>query len=709
MADLLFELLTEELPARFVIPCGEELKKHFVDLCAANNLTHGDVKLFGTPRRLAIYVTGIPKETPDVMKEVQGPSVKAAFDDKGIPKVPAIKFAESVKLKVEELQKVTTSKGEYLSAKVLEKGKRAIEVLPEILNQVVKKISFPKSMRWGDVEQSFGRPLHSILALLDSDVIPVVFSDVKSSNTTVGHRFLSPGTIALSTPSQYESALEKANVIVDLEKRKKMLVDRVSAVAKAAGATVLEDEELVNQVVNLVEIPNPVVGTFDAKHLDLPAEVLIQEMKSHQRYFSLQDSSGKLVPKFIAVSNTPVKDVALSVRGYERVLRARLTDGRFFFDEDRKNPLASRVEKLKKRTWVAGLGSVFDKQERLGNILSQLTIGNRALYDLALEASKLCKCDLETGMVGEFPELQGVMGREYALHDGHSKEIANAIFDHYLPRGASDSLPTGDAGSMLGIADRIDSLVCLFSIGKKPTGAKDDFAQRRAAITLIRIILGRGYRLNVRSLFSEALKTAPLPANFKPKAGDAPVVDQLLEFIRGRLESIWKENHRPDVVDAILSNGFDDLVVTHKKLEALSAQVSRPEFSTLSVTFKRVQNIVEKQAKEISVAPISTALLTEEPEKQLFAQLSKVSDEVKTAVKGDDYSKALSLLIPLKGFVDAFFDKVMVMAEDKAVKENRVRMLMEIGALFGLVADFTKLQSEGTISITIGGLGVAIR
>ncbi|MDX2011962.1 MAG: glycine--tRNA ligase subunit beta [Myxococcaceae bacterium] len=697
MAELLFELGSEELPARFVVPALDELERLFKEQCAAARVGHGAIRRFGTPRRLALLVDGLVEKTDDVVKEVQGPSVKAAFEADGKPKVPAIKFAESVKLPVEKLKRVSTPKGEYLAADVEEKGRRTLELLPEVLNACVKKLQFPKSMRWGDVEASFGRPLQWIVALFGAEVVPVVFSDVKSGRQTRGHRFLSNGWLTLEHPSAYEAALEKAHVVPSLEKRRALLVERLAAAAKKANGALIADEALVDQVLNLVELPNPVVGTFEERHLDLPPEVLIQEMKSHQRYFSLTDASGKVLPRFIAVSNTPVKDEALSVKGYERVLRARLTDGRFFFDEDRKAPLQDRRPKLARRNWVQGLGSMAEKSDRmtaLALFLSKATgKGDAATIE---RASFLAKCDLETGMVGEFPELQGVMGREYALHAGEPKDVALAVFEHYLPRGASDGLPTKNEGALIGLAERLDSLCGLFAIGKKPTGAKDEFALRRAAIAIINLVVGRGYRFSLSAALDESLKLLePVLANVKKRTPNTQVKAEVLEFLRDRLRPLWGEQFRADIIDAVVAAGADDLVDVRLRLEALTEYVRSPDFVALAATFKRVSNIVQKQAADIqkdAARTVDEALLVEPAEKALSVEVTRVTNSV---IAGDTYKARLAKVVPLRPHVDAFFDQVMVMADDKALRENRVRLLMEIGGLFGTVADFSKIQSEG--------------
>jgi glycyl-tRNA synthetase beta chain len=431
-------------------------------------------------------------------------------------------------------------------------------------------------------------------------------------------------------------------------------------------------------------------------HRELQADAGLS-LSDFEVLVTLTDTAGKVLPKFIAVSNTPVKDEKLSIKGYERVLRSRLTDGRFFFDEDRRSALVDRLPRLHKRSWIDRLGSMAEKTDRiraLGVFLGK-AVGQSASLATIERAATLCKADLNTGMVGEFPELQGVMGREYALHDNEPKEVALAIFEHYLPRGAGDGLPTQDAGAIIGLADRLDSLCGLFGIGKKPTGAKDDFALRRAAITFIRIATARGYRFSLAAAIDESLKLLEGKlVDVKRKAGEPSVRDQVLDFFRGRLESTWRESHRADVVEAVLSAGFDDLVSAQLRLEAISAYVSRPDFAALAATFKRVANIVEKQAKDVTRAPVDASKLTDEAEKVLNAEVSKVRDAVLASVQNDDYSGAMARVVPLRPLVDVFFDKVMVMAEDKALRENRVRLLMEIGGLFGTVADFSKIQAE---------------
>ncbi len=695
--DLLLEVGAEEIPASFIIPALEDLKRILTERMGEARLKHGEVRTYGTPRRLAVWVRDIADSGEDVTSEKLGPSVKAAFDKDGKPTVAATKFAESLKVPVSELGRTQTAKGEYLSAKVQEKGRPATDILAEALHAAVHGINFRKSMRWGDVDMAFARPVQWLVALLGSDVLPVVFGDVKSGRTTYGHRFLAPAPIELSRPADYEATLEKVHVVPDISRRRAMLLEKVRAVAKTTGGQLLEDESLVDQVTNLVELPSPVVGSFDPRHLDLPAEVLVQEMKSHQRYFSLVDASGKLLPRFIAVSNTPVRDEALSLRGYERVLRARLADGRFFFDEDRKTPLEARVEKLGRVVWQGQLGSYAEKVERFRTLAVWLAeqTGRAGQRSTIERAATLAKADLVTGMVGEFPELQGVMGREYARAGGEPEPVALAIFEHYLPRNASDSLPTQDPGALIGLSDRLDTLCGIFAIGKGPTGAADPFGLRRACLAVINIVLERGYRFSLSAAVEQALKLLePKIANLKRKPGEAAPREQVLEFFRGRLKALWSEGYRTDVVEAVLSVGFDDMVAARKRLEALSGLVGRADFTPLAVAFKRVVNIVEKQGKDVAKGQTNPDKFRDEPERNLHTAFTQARGRVAEYLKTDDFSGALKEITGLKPAVDTFFDKVTVMAEDKELRENRVRFLVEIGTLFNQVADFSKIQAE---------------
>jgi glycyl-tRNA synthetase beta chain len=696
-SDLLLELGCEELPASFIVPALEDLRRVITEKALAARLPHGEVRLFGTPRRLAVWVQQVADRSEDVTREVTGPSARAGFDAEGKPTRAAEKFAQSVGVAVAALGKVQTPKGEYLAARVEQKGRPAQELVAEVLHQAVHGINFRKSMRWGDVETAFARPLHWIVALLGQEVIPVVFGDVRSGRVSFGHRFLAPGPIEIQEPAQYVEALRGAHVVADIAERRALVVERVGAAAAKANGRLVQDEALVDQVTQLVELPNPVVGTFDARHLELPAEVLISEMKTHQRYFSLQDAQGGLLPKFIAVSNTPVRDEALSLRGYERVLRARLADGRFFFDEDRKVPLEERLPKLERVVFQQKLGTYAEKITRIRVLADHLARATGRTSQLAIidRAATLAKADLVTGMVGEFPELQGVMGREYAREGGERPEVVLAIFEHYLPRNAQDALPSEDPGALIGLADRLDTLCGIFGIGKAPTGAADPFALRRACLAIIHIVLGRGYRFRLSGAVEETLRLLEGKLSGVKRKGSEPAPrEQVLEFFRGRLKALWADEHRADVVEAVLAAGFDDLWAAHRRLRALSAIVGRPDFAPLAVAFKRVVNIVEKQGRDVAAGSVDPKVFEQDAERALHAAWTAADRAVEAAVGADDYATALREITALKPAVDLFFDKVMVMTEDACLRENRVRLLVGIGTLFGQVADFSRIQAE---------------
>jgi glycyl-tRNA synthetase beta chain len=695
--DLLLEIGAEEIPASFVEPAVEELKQLIEDRMTGSRLDHGRTRVFATPRRLALWIEDILEASADVSKEVLGPPAKVGFDASGKPTKAAEKFAQGLGLSVGQLARVQTPKGEYLAARVEEKGRPAHAILTEAVHAAVHGLKFQKSMRWGDVEQTFARPVHWIVALFGEEVLPVTFADVRAGRVTYGHRFLSPAGIALRLPAEYEAALERAGVIPDVLKRRALLQERLLAAASRAGGQLLDDPSLTDQVNELIEAPNPVVGSFDLLHLELPREVLIQEMKSHQRYFALVDAQDRLLPKFIAVSNTAVSDPEVSRRGYERVLSARLADGRFFFDEDRKTPLGARVEKLRQVVWQEKLGSYADKVERMSALAKHLAERAAPQLDRAIldRAAQLSKADLVTGMVGEFPELQGVMGREYAKASGEREEVALAIFEHYLPRGASDRLPSRDEGAILGIADRLDTIAAIFALGKPPTGAADPFGLRRACLAVIHVTLDRGFRFSL----SDALEKAFLAidarlSGSKPPPTHTDARKQVLEFFRGRLKALWADKHRPDLVEAVLAAGFDDIFAAGRRLEALSATARLADFVPLTVAFKRVVNIVEKQGKDVRAGQVNSDRLVDPAEVALYAANVAAKKKVADLAGHDDFRGVLREITGLKPEVDHFFDKVMVMTEERELRENRIHLLQEVRDLFNRVADFSKVQAE---------------
>ena len=693
--DLVFEIGTEELPASFQKPALEwmagEINKALDDarLNGEGEAQRANVATFATPRRLALIVTAIAEKAADVRKKLSGPPAKQAMQDGKWTKA-AEGFARKAGVPLDALR----VEGDRVVAEQSLKGQTAAEALPQILEQIVRGIPFRKSMRWDSLEaDAFARPVHWIAAALDGKPLPVRFADVTSAPKTRGHRFAAPQEFPLPAARDYVAALRKAHVLADWAERSKRISEEVARAAREAGGVPHPDPELLEIVTGLVEEPFAVAGYFEKEFLQLPPEVLISEMRGHQKYFAVRSQKGDLLPAFVAVSNTKVRDPAVSRRGYERVLRARLSDGKFFFDEDRKVPLRSRVEKLGRRTFLQGLGTELDRVQRLRELALWFhgVTGRGDPAQLA-EAAELCKADLTTGMVGEFPELQGSMGRVYALHDGVPAEVADAIFEHYLPRGAEDRLPAGDVGALLGMADRLDLLVGLFGLGKEPTGTADPFGMRRAALGILRLTLARGYRFDM----DEAVRAAQKLHG----KDDAQARDKTWQFLLGRLEVLLRERAQPDSIQAALHTGSRDLIALEKRLSALQTvrEKSRAQFEATAAAFKRIGNILtQAQQKGIRAVGFQPKLCKMPAEQALAATLEQSRSRVSAALADkEDYLAAYAALAELRPVVDRFFDEVMVMDPDAAQRDNRLALLRALHELFSPLADFTRLQLEKT-------------
>jgi glycyl-tRNA synthetase beta chain len=689
MADLLFEIGAEEIPAGFVPPALEQLEKDLAKALDEARLSHGEVKAVGTPRRLAVWARGVASRQTDATSQAFGPPVAQAFDAEGKPTQAALGFAKSQGVDVSALERAVTPKGERVAVTKVEKGRKAEQVLPALLERLLLGVRFRKSMRsrWDDV--TFARPVRWLVALYGGKPLKVRFGEVVSGKVTFGHRFKAPKAIALKgTPEDYVAKLEKAFVVVDPVKRRALVEKELARAAKAAGGRVLDNPGLLEEVTYLVETPTGIPGEFEKQNLDLPREVVISELRNHQRYFAVVDGEGKLKNRFVAVAGTPVKNPKVARHGYERVLRARLADARFFFEEDRKRKLADRVEALGRRTYQAKLGSELERVNRIGAIAARLAqaIGKPELAEDVVEAARLAKADLSTGMVGEFPELQGIMGAHYARIEGVKPEIADAIEDHYKPIGASEDMPRGDLGALVGLADRLHQLVGIIGVGEKATGAADPFGLRRAAIGVLRILLARGYHLSLSAAVEDAR------GSFAGVQLGKDVAQQVLDFLRGRLRAQWGEEFPVDLVEAVLSAGFDDVVDARKRLEALSQVKARPDFAPLAVAFKRVANIQEKA--QGSTAQPDTVLFREDAEGRLHAALEDVKARVGAEKQARNYVAALKAIADIKPAVDEFFEKVLVMADDDAVRRNRLALMREVSSLFTGLADFRKIQAE---------------
>jgi glycyl-tRNA synthetase beta chain len=693
MADLLFEIGAEEIPAGFVPPALTQLEENLAKALDDARLGHGAVKAVGTPRRLAVWARGVAAKQADARSEALGPPVAHAFDAEGKPTQAALGFAKSQGVDVSALERVQTPKGERLAVTKVEKGRRAEQVLPAMLERLVAGVRFKKAMRsrWDDA--TFARPVRWMVALFGGKPLKVRYGSVSSGKVTFGHRFLAPRPIALKgTPEDYLAKLRKAHVLADPAERRAALEAELAKAAKAAGGKLRPDPALVEQVLYLLEEPAAVVGEFEKSNLELPPEVVISEMRNHQRYFAVVDGKGKLKNRFIAISATRVKDADVARHGYERVLRARLADARFFFEEDRKRRLHDRIADLGRRTFQAKLGSELARADRIGAIATALAkaAGKEELAADVLEAARLAKVDLNTGMVGEFPELQGIMGAHYARIEGMKPEIADAIEDHYKPIGASEEMPRNDLGALVGLADRLHSLVGIIGVGEKATGAADPFGLRRATIGILRILLDRGYHLSLSVAVEATLDTL---AGVNLSADRAVIAEAVLDFVRGRLKALWSEGYDADLVEAVLAAGFDDVVDAKRRLEALAEVKARPDFTPLALAFKRVANIQEK-AGGPGASQVDAALLRDEAERLLLAELERVEQEIGARRAARDYPAVLRNVAALEPAVARFFDDVLVMAEDSALRANRLGLMRRVGALFQDVADFRKIQAE---------------
>jgi len=683
--DLFLEIGCEEIPAGFVPKAMVDMEALMRRELESARLEFGEIVTLGTPRRLVLAVKGIADRQPDAELTAMGPAKSVAYDKEGKPTRAAEGFARGQGIEVSQLTLVMTEKGEYLAAKKSEVGRDTADLLPEMLPRLMGAIPFKKSMRWADLEVRFARPIHWIVALFDGMVVPFSFGNIETGSVSRGHRFMANTTFAVRDFAHYLEECERHFVIPDPEKRKEIIRREIERVAQQAGGSVLPDESLLEQVSFLVEYPSAVHGTFSEDFLVVPREVLITSMREHQRYFSLVDGKGKLLPGFITINNTLTDDPQVVVKGNERVLRARLSDARFFFDEDHKVRLDARVESLKGIVYQAKLGTSYEKMERFRE-LAQGVAGrlNPAVSEKVYRAATLCKADLVTGMVGEFPEVQGIMGREYALHDGEDAAVANAIAEHYLPTQAGGELPASDIGAFVSLADKMDTICGCFSVGLIPTGSADPYALRRSALGIINIILEKGYREPLSDLIRRSL------ALLLPKATRPPeeVHRDVLEFFRGRFVNLMADRFPADAVDAVVSVSFDDLVEAGAKIAALAEFRNRSDFAALAVAFKRVCNIV----KEGVDAPVSAELFQDPAEAELHESLKQVAGKVEAALSGADYLAALTEIATLKPGVDLFFEKVMVMAEDERVRGNRLALLTGIARLFGRLADFSRLS-----------------
>lgn len=689
MRDLLFEIGTEELPAGFLQPALTQLKENFTKKTEALNLTHGETVAIGTPRRLALLVQGLAEAQEDCREELLGPSKSAAFGANGEPTKAAVGFARSKGVEVTDLQIVATPKGEYLMLVREVVGKKTTELLPGILRELILEMSFAKSMRWGSNMHAFARPIQWLTVLFGEEIIPLEHEGIVSSAESRGHRFMANHALTIDKPSSYKSQLLVHHVLVDPAERRKMVLDEIEQAVRTSPSgddcRVAIDEELVDTVTNLVEYPFGICGSFEEKFLQVPAEVLITSMREHQKYFPVVDRHGSLLPGFVAVNNTRVDNPDISRKGHQRVLRARLEDALFFFNTDRQTSLHARKDQLAGIVFQAKLGTMLEKTERVIKLTRMLCeILNPGLSETACRAAMLSKTDLLTNMVGEFPSLQGNMGRAYALHDGETADVALAIQEHYMPKRAGAELPTSDAGAIVGLADRLDTLAGCFGIGQIPTGTADPFGLRRISLAILNIIAGKGYRLSLQ----EAVHKALALYGEKVNAGSA-TVQAVMSFVQGRfVNDCAAKGMDVQAVEAVVAVNFDDVKDCLDRIEAFSTIRSEEAFKVLAASYKRIRNILKDNRDTV----IEAGLLKEMAEKNLHGAFLEVRQKVEAILAERDYLGALKALLGLKQPVDGFFDDVMVMTEDVNIRKNRLNLLTAIGELILQIGDISKMQ-----------------
>jgi glycyl-tRNA synthetase beta chain len=689
--EFIFEIGTEEIPAGYIAPAISQLEKNLAELLTSLNLSWEGIHGMATPRRLAVCVDRLADHQPDRQEEVLGPPKKAGFDANGAPTKAAAGFARSRGVSVDEIRIAKTPKGEYLMVVVEEKGRRTLDLLADRLPELIKSISFPKSMRWGSGLLHFARPIQWLLALYGGERVPVQLDTLASGNTTRGHRFMSSGTHEITSFAQYRELLREKQVLVDPEERKQTVREEIARAAAEAGGRILPDEELVETVSNLVEKPFAVCGSFEERFLELPREVLITSMREHQKYFAVTDTNDNLLPFFIAVNNTHVRDAGMAVEGHQRVIRARLEDALFFFKEDQARPLAERVNDLQGVIFQAKLGTLREKTERITSLaghLAEIVAPEQA--ETARRAAFLAKSDLLTSMVNEFPSLQGVIGKDYARLNGEPGEVARAIQEHYLPLRAGGVVPSGIAGSLVGMADRLDTIAGCFGIGQTPTGTADPFGLRRQSLGLLQIITARKFSLSLPDLVGKALDLYGDKLTEERSAAKK----NILEFIKGRfVNELTAQGIPAETVEAVTSVRFEDVVDCRARINALAAISGQESFSLLAGSFKRVKNIIKDHNDEA----VDPALFAEAAEKNLHDRLLAVREEVRPLLQSQskDYEKAMSVILKMKDPVDLFFDQVMVMVEEEPIRKNRLALLTAISHLFLQIGDFSKMYALG--------------
>ncbi|MGI9222442.1 MAG: glycine--tRNA ligase subunit beta [Woeseiaceae bacterium] len=685
----LVEIGTEELPPKALRSLMDAFAAGLKEGIDTARLDHGDIKRYASPRRLAVLIESLASGQEDRVTQQKGPPVSIAFNDDGELTAAGEAFAKKCGVAPDKLGRTKTEKGEWVSCELVEQGLTAAELMPKLIEDVLAALPIPRRMRWGAGEAEFVRPVHWIVMIHGATVVKANILGVPSGKKTRGHRFMGESSITINKASDYLSTLEKqGSVIADFDRRRQLVEQGVVAEAKAAGGAVVDGESLYDEVTALVEWPVPMTGGFDEKFLQLPREVVVSTLTGHQRYFPVADENGELLPSFITVANIDSKDPAQVRSGNERVILPRLADAAFFWDGDRRTPLGARANALLEVVYQRGLGSLADKSVRIASLAGWVGGALKIDPSNSVRAAELAKCDLITDMVGEFPDLQGTMGGYYAALDGENAEVATAISEQYHPRFAGDSLPSSVAGQLLALADRADTLAGVFAIGKKPTGNRDPFGLRRAALGVVRLLVECKLDLGLKELIAEAVNVQPA-GNFD----STEVQNELYIYISERLRRYFLDRDvelDTETFDAVLARQPSSLVDFERRLDAVQRFTGHEAASSLAAANKRIANIL-KQAEDTPESGVKEKLLEDGAETALWTALASARETVAPKLAEREYTAALDELATLREVVDKFFDDVMVMADDTAVRNNRLALLSELRALFLGVADISKL------------------
>lgn len=688
--DFLVEIGTEELPPKALRSLMDAFAEALTTALDGARLEHGAVHAYASPRRLAVMVEKLAQQQDNRNVAQKGPPVSVAFDSDGKPTPAARAFAKKCGVAVTKLSRNKTSKGEWLTFDLVEKGKAAAELVPGLVESSLASLPIPRRMRWGVGDVEFVRPVHWVVLLHGKKTIAATVMGITAGNKTRGHRVHSSGELTIISPDSYLDILEKeGHVIADFSRRRELVIDGAAAAAKEAGGSIIDGESLYDEVTALVEWPVPLLGGFDTKYLDLPYEVVISTLTGHQRYFPVAGADGNLLPRFVTIANLDSKDPDQVRSGNERVIRPRLADAAFFWDTDRRVALTSRQDALNEVVYQHGLGSLFDRSRRIAELAEWLAAKLNMDSSNIKRAATLAKCDLLTGMVGEFPELQGTMGRYYATSDGEPDDVAIAIGEHYLPRYAGDKLPASKQGQVLAVADKIDTLAGIFSLGKRASGNRDPFGLRRAALGIVRILIEGGLDIDLKALAAKALAIQPAAQSV-----DAAASDELYVYITDRLRRYFLDRDpglTTEAFDAVMVRQPASLVDFDRRLAAVQTFARLEQAASLAAANKRIANILHKAGAPEGLS-VNRKLLQEEAEQALFNSLVNAQRKVKPLLEVRGYAEILNELAELRDPVDRFFDNVLVMADDEKVKANRLALLSKLRALFLDVADISRLS-----------------